>query len=81
MDKKDFCKCWNLIKPVVTKKVCGEPSIISYCKFTDHCGGYELILEPHCIMWAKELTFLIGAFQMVPVCVEFDIEKGRIRIW
>ncbi len=81
MDKKTFCKCWSSVKAVASKKVCGEISVVCYCELTDHCGGYELILEPHCLLWASELTFLIGAIQLVPACVEFDIEKGRIRIW
>lgn len=81
MDKKTFCKCWSSVKAVVSKKVCGEISVVSYCELTEHCGGYELILEPQCLLWANELTFLIGAIQLVPACVEFDIKNGRIRIW
>ena len=81
MTKKDFCKCWELAQVVASKKVCGEISIVSYCKLTDHCGGYELILEPHCLVWASELTYLIGAIELVPACVDFEFQNGYIRIY
>ena len=81
MTKKDFCKLWSAISQVVTKKVNGELAINSYCELADHCGGYFLVLQPKCLMWANEITFIIGAVQLVPASIEFDIKDGEIRIW
>lgn len=81
MTKNDFCKLWATISKVVTKKVNGELAINSYCELTDHCGGYFLVLQPKCLMWANEITFLIGAVQILPASIQFNIENGEIRIW
>lgn len=81
MTKKDFIKLWATISKVVTKKVNGQLAINSYCELNDHCGGYFLVLQPKSLMWANEITFIIGAVQLVPASIEFDIDDGIIRIW
>ncbi len=81
MTKKDFQKLWATISKVATKKVSGELAINSYCELNDHCGGCFLVLKPECLMWANEITFLIGAVQLVPASIEFKFEDGLIRIW
>lgn len=81
MTKKEFIKLWATISKVVTKKVCDQLAINSYCKFTKNCGGYKLVLEPKCLMWGNELTFLISAVQLVPASIAFDIDDGIIEIW
>ena len=81
MTKKNFIKLWATISKVVTKNVNGQLAINSYCELNDHCGGYFLVLQPKCLMWANEITFLIGAVQLVPASIEFDIDDGIIRIW
>lgn len=81
MTKKNFIKLWATISKVVTKKVNGQLAINSYCELASHCGGYFLVLEPKSLMWANEITFLIGAVQLVPASIEFDIDDGLIRIW
>lgn len=81
MTKNDFCKLWASISKVVTKKVNGELAINSYCELSDHCGGYFLVLQPQCLMWANEITFLIGAVLVLPASIQFNIKNGEIRIW
>lgn len=81
MTKKDFQKLWATISKVATKKVCDELAINSWCELADHCGGYFLVLQPKCCLWADEILFLIGAVKMVPASIQFNIEDGTIRIW
>lgn len=81
MTKKDFIKLWATISKVVTKNVNGQLAINSYCELSDYCGGYFLVLQPKSLMWANEITFIIGAVQLVPASIEFDIYDGIIRIW
>lgn len=81
MTKENFQKLWATISDVVTKEVNGELAINSYCELTDHCGGYYLILQPECCLWAKEITFLIGAVQLLPASIQFNLYSGKILIW
>lgn len=81
MTKKNFMKLWATISKVVTKKVNGHLAINSYCELTSHCGGYFLVLEPTSLMWADEITFLIGAVQLMPASIVFDLDDSIIRIW
>lgn len=81
MTKEQFIRLWSTTKKVVTKKVNGKCQIESCCELTDYCGGYALILKPKCLLWANEITFLIGAVQLVPATIEFDIDNGIIHIW
>ena len=81
MTKKDFIKLWATISKVVSKKVCDQLAIVSYCEFTDHCGGHKLVLKPKCLMWGNELIFLISAVQLLPASIAFDIDDGIIEIW
>lgn len=81
MTKKDFIKLWASISKVASKKVSGQLAINSYCELIDHCGGYSLVLKPKCLMWDNEITFIIGAVQIVPASIAFHINDGFIRIW
>lgn len=80
MDKVVFQKVWNQAKPVVTKKVNGVWQMQASCELIDVCGGFQLVLKPDCLMWARELMFLSSVAMMFACSIEFRFYDGLIVI-
>lgn len=80
MDKVVFQKVWNQVKPVATKKVNGGWQMQPSCELIQHCGGYQLILKPECLMWANEVMLLSSVASMCACSIEFRFDDGLIVI-
>lgn len=80
MDKVDFQKVWNQVKPVATKKVNGKWQMQASCELISHCGGFQLVLKPDCLMWADELMLLSSVASMFGCSIEFHFNVGLIVI-
>lgn len=80
MTKKEFHKVFCYVRLLVARNEEVFISMNPSAHLIDHCGGYELELHPHFLMWEREIALLAMIIERLSFAGEFHFDKGLIII-
>lgn len=80
MTKKEFSEFYAIFIKYVKQEVGGEYCMNASAHLIDHCGGYELELNPQCLMWGEEIAFITAIADRMALSFEIHFPEGRLTI-
>lgn len=80
MTKQELNKVFYYIRLLVVRNEEVFISMNPSAHLIDHCGGYELELHPHYLMWEREVALLALIIERLSFAGEFYFDKGMIII-
>lgn len=81
MTKEMFSKFYDLFTSLINQEVNGQYVMNASCHLVDYCGGFELVLNPSCLMWGSELALMSSLCDRLAISMEVSICNGQIRIY
>lgn len=80
MTKQEFNKVFCYVRLLVARNEEVFISMNPSAHLINHCGGYELELHPHFLMWEREVALLAMIIERLSFAGEFQFDRGLIII-